>query len=613
MMLRRAWAIGVLAVLAASTRAEDRLLSAGNAGALWVVRSSTGAETYDVAIRPLGGRWLTVTGTVVGAPAAAAAGGDGLHLFYRNGDYRIYNLADAASGQGSDGLLGPHVDGNPLAACGYAPLTRPGAHGGNVIVLTLQNSAPPLHAPRTATAASSAASVPAMDITLGPTRTARAETEPARVATSPATRRATSAPGARTMYAPPQLVHVWQSAEGGWTLIGSLRAVLSPQTRISSAVLNGSIYVMVSEASGNRLLVLEDRAAREIHASAPATQMAATTRTKWHWKEVPLNGPAAGNRVVGMLALSDRVVLAMEGPPGQGDMATSPASRPPDRTLQIAAAGPGGEFTCQTVTEDGKVKLWDDANLPAVARLGDTVALIWRDGSSFESAFCDTAGRIIWAESAQPQARQAAGNQDLLQYFVVAALIAIFIPLIMVRPATPPRPFALPPGVAPASLGRRLAAGLIDFLPLYAVGGMIFPPPSMNPTDMYSFIREPKNVPDSFFYWMMTTLTLWVAYGIVMEYFYGATVGKMLLRLCVVGEDGKRPGLRGVLLRNLTKIIELATGIPIILVLVPMLTRYRQRLGDILARTCVVDATTLPAPGQGGQEDDDSRNSGPPN
>jgi uncharacterized RDD family membrane protein YckC len=66
-----------------------------------------------------------------------------------------------------------------------------------------------------------------------------------------------------------------------------------------------------------------------------------------------------------------------------------------------------------------------------------------------------------------------------------------------------------------------------------------------------------------------------------------------------VKEDGSRPGLREAALRNATKIVELSmllstmAWLMMIFVLLPLLTRNRQRLGDMIARTTVVEASSV--------------------
>ncbi len=75
-------------------------------------------------------------------------------------------------------------------------------------------------------------------------------------------------------------------------------------------------------------------------------------------------------------------------------------------------------------------------------------------------------------------------------------------------------------------------------------------------------------------------------YCIALEKLYGATLGKLALRLRVVGQGGRKASLRELALRNISKILELAV-FPFLLL--PVFTRYRQRLGDKVAWTTVID------------------------
>jgi uncharacterized RDD family membrane protein YckC len=79
------------------------------------------------------------------------------------------------------------------------------------------------------------------------------------------------------------------------------------------------------------------------------------------------------------------------------------------------------------------------------------------------------------------------------------------------------------------------------------------------------------------------------AYCALTEVVFGASPGKLLLRCRVVSEDGRRAAVGQVILRNLLRILELEINPPLLpLLLLAILTRNRQRLGDIVARTLVV-------------------------
>ena len=116
---------------------------------------------------------------------------------------------------------------------------------------------------------------------------------------------------------------------------------------------------------------------------------------------------------------------------------------------------------------------------------------------------------------------------------------------------------------------------------------------------LFKMSESPELVPDSFAYAALASLAIFVVYGFVMELRCGATLGKLLLKMRVVGEGGKKADLREVSLRNLWKIIEifLPPRLPL-LPLVILFNRNRQRVGDWLARTAVVDARLITPPPQ---------------
>jgi uncharacterized RDD family membrane protein YckC len=81
-----------------------------------------------------------------------------------------------------------------------------------------------------------------------------------------------------------------------------------------------------------------------------------------------------------------------------------------------------------------------------------------------------------------------------------------------------------------------------------------------------------------------------------MEFRFGATLGKMIFSLRVVGQEGARFGWRVALLRNLVKIIEMSWPVVVLPLGLMLFTRYRQRTGDFVARTAVIDGKYVPPP-----------------
>ena len=83
------------------------------------------------------------------------------------------------------------------------------------------------------------------------------------------------------------------------------------------------------------------------------------------------------------------------------------------------------------------------------------------------------------------------------------------------------------------------------------------------------------------------------AYFVILEGKWGVTLGKLAAKLRVVDASGRPPGYGRALVRMLLRLVEvnplLAGGIPA--GIIAALSKHRQRLGDMLAGTYVLNAT----------------------
>jgi hypothetical protein len=79
-----------------------------------------------------------------------------------------------------------------------------------------------------------------------------------------------------------------------------------------------------------------------------------------------------------------------------------------------------------------------------------------------------------------------------------------------------------------------------------------------------------------------------MAYYIVPEGLYGASLGKILLGLCVVRLDGRPLGLGSVLTRNVLRFVDVLPGFYLLGGLSTLATANSQRVGDRWAGTTVV-------------------------
>ena len=136
-------------------------------------------------------------------------------------------------------------------------------------------------------------------------------------------------------------------------------------------------------------------------------------------------------------------------------------------------------------------------------------------------------------------------------------------------------------------LGRRFLALVIDFV----VFGVVFFPVTrivkgtwlMSQSDhLWGYgwlVTDPL---------CLTFLAVIVIYFVVLEGMYGATIGKRLVGLCVVGLDGHKPGIRRALIRNLLRAVDGLPALNILGVVLIATSPERKRFGDRVAGTRVL-------------------------
>ncbi len=175
----------------------------------------------------------------------------------------------------------------------------------------------------------------------------------------------------------------------------------------------------------------------------------------------------------------------------------------------------------------------------------------------------------------------------LLQNIVIIVLVML-LALSLWQWRKRPHPPVVPAGMRVARLYQRLIGFVIDLgIPLLIVS-IVF---GLN--DMESFKRvfsawivgftSPEaftNAPEILF-----IVGGYLLHVIVGEMFFGRSIGKALVGIQVIMIDGKPPTVLSVLLRNIVRIPEMLFGV---LMVYMFISDYRQRLGDLLARTIVV-------------------------
>ncbi len=176
-------------------------------------------------------------------------------------------------------------------------------------------------------------------------------------------------------------------------------------------------------------------------------------------------------------------------------------------------------------------------------------------------------------------------------YMTPIVIAVVLAALFMLRRGTIRAPLKLPAEFALAYAFQRLAGLLID-LGLVGLTAALL----LN-ADWQTGVQElfrwalgtsQQDWPGSptLVWWLVTELG-YAGYSLVMELAFGRTLGKLAVGTRVLSERGVAPTLIQITIRNVARVLELLPPLWLLAFLV-ILSRNRQRLGDIFARTIVV-------------------------
>ena len=127
-----------------------------------------------------------------------------------------------------------------------------------------------------------------------------------------------------------------------------------------------------------------------------------------------------------------------------------------------------------------------------------------------------------------------------------------------------------------AAPGARIAAGMVDLLPVAAAVTMI-----IQAMPARQIVLPPSRI---MCFVLGLALITHILHTLISEWVCGQSIGKMLLGLRVVATDGKAATPRGIILRNVLRIADYAV-LPLALIAI---TPLRQRLGDMAGKTVVI-------------------------
>lgn len=562
--------LGVLLAAGVWAQAQQGPMLSGNQDAAWLAMP-TGTGSFNLLKCEAGGKWRWANRDISGNPASVAAVDKRLYVMFRNpvglGFFSLESsdmtmLSNPAQANWPDQTM-------PLAMCA----SPAGSAGGGSSLVAIVHCPPAT--PETSPATTGPATAPAASAVPATATAERPMTAaPARVATTrPATTKATST----SAPAYNGLTHilnlgVFQNVSGNWEFLGQVEGVsYRDKDRVLAAVHAGKVHILISGPGHPNRLIEFDRG---------------------QWRDLPLEGSALTSQAIGLVAMPDYLAMFVSKP-AQADKAT----------IEIVSMESGGAMTAAPVLVDQKAPLWDAANLPLAARLKDQMILVWQQDKKVLSGKVRPDGSMSAGKELEAFTEGPHDGQKIQEYFLLSVYgLALFI-WFMSRPRTIPKPFALPEQIQTANLIRRLFAAVVDLLPFMTIGWAVFQiPPEALEQVRQAFENNSKEIqiPDNVFYWGMSSIGSYALYCMVMEMLLGATVGKLIFGLRVTGDDGNKADLRSIVLRNLMKIAELSSyPMLLLLVMFPVFTKYRQRLGDMMARTTVVNKkprATAPAP-----------------
>ncbi|QDV91540.1 RDD family protein [Phycisphaerae bacterium RAS2] len=194
------------------------------------------------------------------------------------------------------------------------------------------------------------------------------------------------------------------------------------------------------------------------------------------------------------------------------------------------------------------------------------------------------------------------GNPALEQQWrdslVMAGLLAFLTIVMWWRRADVALPVILPPGFVLAAVWRRVFATVFDLLPAYLITlPWIYPKLDPQMLQMYPNVTNEQLAE----MWAAIRIEQYVAIGLyglwclIFEATIATTPGKAIFGCRVAAADGGRPSLGACVVRNAVRSLMVAMGVPglmITLMTIVIVSRNRQRVGDLLARTVVIE----PAP-----------------
>jgi uncharacterized RDD family membrane protein YckC len=195
--------------------------------------------------------------------------------------------------------------------------------------------------------------------------------------------------------------------------------------------------------------------------------------------------------------------------------------------------------------------------------------------------------------------RQRPTTPDAVRLFMPFLPLLVVFYVMIYRRETLVQPLPLPATTAPAFMLQRLVALLIDLAPFALAGAAVMGIDWRERSGelvQWMIGSDLREMPDTdTIVWWFSSTAAYSVYALGMELMSQRTLGKLLVGVRVLSETGEPASITQIIVRNLTRFVELQPPMWLAMVLVIM-SRNRQRFGDIMCRTLVVRRQVPPTP-----------------
>lgn len=249
----------------------------------------------------------------------------------------------------------------------------------------------------------------------------------------------------------------------------------------------------------------------------------------------------------------------------------------------------------------------------AVALFGDRLALVQlvKDGPEVGYWIYEAGGKpekpftALSMSTSTEGPGSPAGLRDFLTMLVIAGMLML---VFWRRQDSPESMAVLPPGLQVAGPAKRTLAFAIDAAPAAAIVllvwhgsiGSFYHALSAASASGEPAVEWPSEIVWAWFWFRV----IYTVYSTVFEVVWSATPGKRLVGCMVISETIERPGILQIGIRNIARMVELEPYLKIWpFLFVVFFTANRQRMGDLLARTIVVQRQAAVQPAGERHED----------